>query len=70
MSYFLFVKSLFCLIDDAKVRRFSFDSKFFLDIFLKSMRQWCEFATKQKDRCKTCRIGPDFPSFFTANNHS
>ena len=36
---FFVAQNLFCLIDDAKLRRFSAHSKLFLSFFLKSIRQ-------------------------------
>ena len=43
------------LIDDAKIRRFSPDSKFFSDFFVNYMRHMRHFATKPTNHPNLCR---------------
>ena len=43
------------LIDDAKIRRFSLDSKFFPDFFLNYMRHTHHFATNPTNPPNLCR---------------
>ena len=54
-SLFVVVQMSFCLIDDAKLRRFSPHSKLFREILLKCIRQRRRFATKRGNGPKSCR---------------
>ena len=51
---FFVAQNLFCLIDDAKLRRFLAHSKLFLSFFLKSIGQGVWLWTKRRNLFKSC----------------
>ena len=54
-KFFFFVaQNLFCLIDDAKLRRFLAHSKFFLSFFLKSIGQGPRLWTNRRNDVDSC----------------
>jgi hypothetical protein len=73
-TYYYFINSLvcvsqnlFCLIDDAKVRRFCPDSKNLGEIFPELLRQGIIDATKLAQGAKSCREQRILPNYFVVS---